>query len=507
MNTSEYFKKNTLTSCKISRLLILILIFKSLIFYSSKNAFKVIIESKTTILKDFTEQFKLISNSEHVMKNVINSIKFGLLNIGYSTEKIIFTVKEIFPLIRTFDKSGFVLDSLFAETRTYFKQFRKDLNSALLNFLLLNKSADFFLKDFETKNNPFSFEYPPNREIEPWKPDPNYIKTLINPAIRLADPINLIISQLSLNSTTSLAENYQKQIAERLLKVESMKEVEEIVEEVELFKSKCGDLFVASLNIMINDIIESRSKNQNQSSFKVSIISHRYWPEFSEKELEHPEFVASHLETVKQTYSRQFEDKKIIWRPQMDEVKVSLEFSNGNFMFTCPIEAAILLNSFDFPTDPEEEFDLNMTTALTGISDRNILKSAIIFWLKKRILIPSAIPFNFKFAQVYDPNEPECVDAHLTLFTAKDSEIFADEENDSEGDFSLFQQKYWPIIANMFKTFGQISAERIQSTLKMYSKEYKEPQDSLTNFLQTRVREGLLQSAGNRIILYSLVNK
>ena len=459
-------------------------------------------------MNDFILHVNAISDPEFVMKNVINSIKIGLLNIGNSTEEILFTLKEIIPIIRSFDKSGFVLDSILMEIRSYFKQFRKDLNVSLLNFLLKNKFLQFLLKDFETKNNQFSLEYPPQTPmtISSWKPDPIYIKSLINPEIRSADPINLIISQLSTNSTNSLAENYQKQIAKRLLKVENIKEIEEIVEEVELFRSKCGDSFVTSLNIMINDVLESKNNVKNQDSCKVTVISHRYWPELNENNFEHPEFVKNNLETVKEIYSRQFEDKKIIWRPQMDEVKISLEFKNGNFMFTCPIEAAVLLNSFDFPIDPEEEFDLKMASALTGIPDQNVLKSAINFWLKKRILIPSN-PFYFKFAQTYDPNESDCVDSHLTLFTAKDSEIFADEEVDTENDFAVFQEKYWSIISNMFKTFGQISAERIQSTLKMYSKEYKEPQELLTKFLQSRVREGLLQSTGNRIILYSVVNK
>lgn len=134
---------------------------------------------------------------------------------------------------------------------------------------------------------------------------------------------------------------------------------------------------------------------------------------------------------------------------------------------------------------------------------------AINFWLKTRILLVCK-GFSFKFAQEYDPVEDDCVDSHLTLFSNEDVAFVDDEEEDSKSSQELlnqFQQKYWSIIANMFKTFGQISAERIQSTLKMYSKEYKEPQDSLTKFLQHRVKEGVLQSAGNRIVLYSLVNK
>ena len=66
-------------------------------FYSSKNCFKVIKESKDT-LKDFNEHFTLVSNPEDVMKNVINSIKISLLNIGHSTEEILFTLKEIIPI-------------------------------------------------------------------------------------------------------------------------------------------------------------------------------------------------------------------------------------------------------------------------------------------------------------------------------------------------------------------------------------------------------------------------
>ena len=108
-----------------------------------------------------------------------------------------------------------------------------------------------------------------------------------------------------------------------------------------------------------------------------------------------------------------------------------------------------------------------------------------------------------------NPNEPDSIDSHLTIFEAKEEEeeIFADEEDSSDCNFIIFNQKYWQTISNMLKTFGQISAERIQSTLKMYSKEYKESLDLLIKFLQFRVREGILQSNGNRIILYSLINK
>lgn len=447
-------------------------------------------------------------NVEELMGNVINSIKNGLLNVGNLTEDIIFMMKDLIPILRSIDNSGFVLDSIFKEMKNYFKQFRKDLNLALLNFLLKNKSQDFSLME-QSKNNYNPLEYPPN--VTSWKPDPIYIKSYINPEIKTADSINLIISQLSSNSLSSLTEIYQKQIAERLLKLETERDIEEIIEEVELLNIKCGESFVTSLNIMINDVMESRNKITHDSSLKVTMISHRYWPEFTsgKDELEHPEFISKHLTKIKENFSQQYEDKKIIWRPQMDEVKVSLEFQNENFLFTCSIEAAILLNSFDFSEEEDEEFDLNMAAALTGISDRKVLKSAIMFWLKMRILLPSTMtPYHFKFAQIYDPNDSDCVDAHLIDFSSKDLEPFADDDKSCLDDsFTAFQEKYWPIISNMFKTFGQISAERIQSTLKMYSKEYKEPLEFLTKFLQTRVRDDILQSNGNRIILYSLVNK
>lgn len=191
----------------------------------------------------------------------------------------------------------------------------------------------------------------------------------------------------------------------------------------------------------------------------------------------------------------------------MDEVKLELEFKSGKtFTFLCPIEAAILMSSFEFPE--EEEFDMKALVAYTGITDKKVLKSALSFWLKRKIIIPSRLnEYSFKFADDYNPEESLCVDAHLTVYEAKDAEKYADDEEESNENFIIFQEKYWPIILNMFKTFGQISAERIQSTLKMYSKEYKESLDQLTKYLQSRVKEGFLQSSGNRIVLYSILNK
>ena len=448
------------------------------------------------------------------MKNIINSLKNGLFNIGNSTEEILFKLKEMIPILRQIDCSGFVLNCLLKEGQGYLKNLRKDLNLSLLNFLLkhLNEPFSYGQRDRQEEDGQFGFSYPPNPRSYPanWKPDPIYIKSIIRPEIRLSDPINLIITNLSSNSSSSLSEIYQKHLAERLLMVENIEEIDLISKEVAIIKEKCGDAFVSSLNIMINDIIESRNMQgqHHQSNLNVTIISHRYWPEFNSKPLKYPEIILEKLNTISSTFSCRFEDKTIIWRPEMDQVKVSLDFPSGPVLFTCPVEAALLINSFDFPIDSEEEFNLSILMNITGISDKNILKSAATYWLKKRIIKRSSNT-TFKFTTEYEicADELDCIDSHLTLtlFDSNDSNVYADDEDDSDSDFLLFQQKYWSIIANMFKTFGQISAERIQSTLKMYSKEYREPLDLLIKFLKSRVKEGILQLNGNRIILYSLM--
>lgn len=87
-----------------------------------------------------------------------------------------------------------------------------------------------------------------------------------------------------------------------------------------------------------------------------------------------------------------------------------------------------------------------------------------------------------------------------------DQEPFADEEDEMNQE-TLALQQFWPILANMFRTFGQLSAERIHSTLSMFSKEYKGPLSLLVRFLQHKVREGHLQVSGNKIIVYSVAGK
>jgi hypothetical protein len=79
---------------------------------------------------------------------------------------------------------------------------------------------------------------------------------------------------------------------------------------------------------------------------------------------------------------------------------------------------------------------------------------------------------------------------------------FADEEAELDAE-ALALQSFWPLIINMFKTFGHLSAERIHSTLGMFSKEYKGPLPVLVKFLQHKVREGALSVSGSQIILYS----
>lgn len=176
--------------------------------------------------------------------------------------------------------------------------------------------------------------------------------------------------------------------------------------------------------------------------------------------------------------------------------------------FVCPPEAAILINSFSFPEDSHEEFDISMMAAVSGLSDREVLVSAIKFWIKKRVLLVNFEndKASFRFAREYDPEQSDCVDTHLLSFSKDDSGgSFADDEDEDLEEEVVALQKYWPIITNMFKTFGQISAERIHSTLSMYSKEYKGGSiQLLIKFLQLKVKEGTLHTTGNKIILYSI---
>ena len=471
--------------------------------------YSILESSNSDILSDYVDLLPKLQVLKHeiLTNNILKSIANNLLNIGNSTFEIICLIHRFIPLLRKLDSSCFLLDSCLKEVKGYFKNCRKDLGGALLQFLLQNKEKEFNMKDFDaqkSKKISFLLEYPPNSDFLAWKPDPIFIKTYIDPALKTTDPINLVISNLT---STPLVEEYQKSLSKRLLKIENASDIDRIVQEIEILRIKCGDSFVNSAKIMLNDVIESKTRlSLKNEVINVTIISHRYWPELSESLLEHPESISNNLEIVKKNYASEQSDKKIIWRPQLDEVKLELEFQSGTYLFSCPIESAILMSSFEFPM--EDEFDIKTLIAYTGIMDGKVLKSALAFWLKRKIIIPSSnAGYNFKFADDYDPEESLCVDSHLTVYEAQDAERYADDDDESNEDFTSFQEKYWPIISNMFKTFGQISAERIQSTLKMYSKEYKEPVDRLTKYLQSRVKEGILQSSGNRIILYSNFNK
>jgi hypothetical protein len=195
----------------------------------------------------------------------------------------------------------------------------------------------------------------------------------------------------------------------------------------------------------------------------------------------------------------------VTWRPHLDEVDLEITFTNGAFHFRAPLEAAILLKSFDFPAGAQKSFNLELLSVTSGIGDKSLLRAALLFWLKKRVLVACAEEaFHFRFALSFDASGGDCVDAHLTLLESNDN--FADEEQDIDTEIVALQ-RFWPIIANMFKTFGQLSLERIHSTLSMFSKEYKGPITLLSRFLQQKVKEGVLSVGGNKIIVYSAVNK
>ena len=211
------------------------------------------------------------------------------------------------------------------------------------------------------------------------------------------------------------------------------------------------------------------------------------------------------MERFSASFIKANRSKTVTWRPHLDEAQIELTFANGTFSFKAPPEAAMLITSFDFPSDAQESFSLSILIAISGISDKAMLKAALTFWLKKRVIIKCPREaFHFRFASEYDPSKSDCIDAHLTLLEA--SEDFADEEQGADAEV-LSLQRFWPIISNMFKNFGQLSLERIHSTLSMFSKEYKGPILLLSKFLHLKVKEGLLNVSGNKIVVFSAVNK
>lgn len=218
---------------------------------------------------------------------IVDGITGKLLNIGQGTNQIIAKVVSLILTLRRLDESAFLVEQVLGKVRAFMKH-RKDLNSSLLR-LLLNCGSDeeFTLKDAISVNqHALDFDELQWNQQE-WRPEPSFVTEPVSRAARSAHPIALVI--LSLSSAEALQEEYQNSLSKRLLQCHDSNQLQALASELILLKARCGFELSSAAEIMIKDVFEGISVVDELS---VLVISHRYWPEHTKRDLSHPEHLS-----------------------------------------------------------------------------------------------------------------------------------------------------------------------------------------------------------------------
>ena len=433
---------------------------------------------------------------KEILDNLSDACCKHFLCIQYATEEILRHFIKIVPILRKLDGSCYALQMIINNCRSYLKN-RHDMAETIVK-LVHDRMIEFGSLTQSSGKNPFALNYDCLKDSSGWNPDPPFVIEPISTQLKTGHPSGLIL--LMLPSLNTLAETYQNLIASRLLNAKTRTALAKAVEKFKTLRDNFKINFNNSIDVMISDTVDNQERNLRHDCLTASIISHRYWPaktfKCSRTLINLPEPIRDSLSQVSRLYSAIYPNRRLQRQTLFDSVDVELDFDNGTFPLTVPPEVAVLLSTMEFG----EAFDLKLAKLASGLNEE-LTRAAVEFLLKKRIvklLLPERM---LVFAETFDRLLPDCVDSQLTLLEPEDD--FADE--DEEIDLAtLALQRFWPLIANMFKTFGQLSAERIHSTLSMMNKEYKGPLPVLIKLLQHKVKEGALQVSGSKIVVYSV---
>lgn len=350
-----------------------------------------------------------------------------------------------------------------------------------------------------------------------WMPDP----VDAAPDYKRSASFDIIGSLISLfeNKETFVAE-LQKLLSERLLqrqgghaKVKSL---------LQLLKARFGETVLQACEVMLRDIIESRTLDMAihdersdiveavPDNFHSRVLSYMYWPRLSSRTFKVPATVRM----AQETYARMFEvlkiSRKLTWVQFLGRAVVELEFDDRKLRD----EVATWQASVIFAFQSDVSGGPPMARSVGDLSEElemppSLVRSACNFWVAKRVLKE----MHHDTFQVLDSLEQDdSSTGEDVLFEKKDTDKAAEAataEADAEAEAEEATSKmelYWKFIVGMLTNQGSMPLNQIIMMLKIVVPGgFPFSNDELRDFLGRMVSRGKLEYA--RGGAYKLVAK
>lgn len=328
-------------------------------------------------------------NLSHRVKLVdafIEQCRSRLLHSGANTVEVVTIYTATIRSFLVIDPKGVLLDKVVRPIRRYLK-LREDTINTLVHGLL-DESPDNPLSDL-TQELRLVLQAPVHmgdEDMSVWMPDP--IDALPDfKKGKVTDVIESLISIFDLKDV--FVAEFTRIFGARLLSLHDYGTLP-IEQQLDFLKKKFGEEEFSMLDVMIRDVKNSRRANRtiSTSPFHSSILSHMYWTDLPDNEMELFELAALQglFEEYNDNYKKKNGGRYLQLRPTSGQVTLNIDTQGATRTFTVsPGEAAVILE-FDENTNVQSVADICQKLRMQQYSAQNSLMA----WVNRGILTEKA---------------------------------------------------------------------------------------------------------------------
>jgi len=248
-----------------------------------------------------------------------------------------------------------------------------------------------------------------------WMPDP----VDAGPDYRQVQGTDIISHLLGLQNNEQFIREFQNQLAQRLLRAQSLSTFARETQILELLKLRFGEGPLQNCMVMLKDIIESRRLDSNIRSTKnlgvqpistqttsenpaepemekapelhAKILSRLFWPDVKEEEFKLPSEIQNLLQRFDQGFESLKKSRKLKWLAAEGTVSLELDFDDGTIVpfKDVPTWAASVIYAFSDDDDaPQPQPRTIQTIARSLQMAETLVKRALSYWRDKGVVIP-----------------------------------------------------------------------------------------------------------------------
>lgn len=351
--------------------------------------------NSTDTLKEFNICINSDKQKDLLVANFIESLNRRLLLPSIKTVDIIlYYIKTIHSFL-IIDHRGVLLDKVARPIRRYLSLRNDTVENVVDGLLSTDKHTNKLielndeLQKNHTKNkNASSFVNIQKRTLN-WQPDPvdalpdfqiGKIDDVIDLLTSIFDDDNLFINQ------------FVKIFSVDMLKISNY-DISNIMNNLALLKTKFSNNDFNKINIMVNDILQSKSLDTKINKHLAGnynlhglFLSHLYWPNISSDipQFDLPKTINENLAAYGQSYKNFQKGRDLKLYPQYSMANIDVTIDGVITQLTVTLDKLAVLNFFLESNIPVVKLGIIMMKLKMPLQ---LLKSSLEFWVNKNVLV------------------------------------------------------------------------------------------------------------------------